>query len=261
MRSRAGQPEKPGSEATMRTIKLKIAFDGTSYHGWQTQRGDRTVQQTVAEAAARILNGPVTLHGSGRTDAGVHALGQVAHFVTASAMGPERLRLALNSLLPADIVVQSAEDAPADFHARYSARGRVYWYLIWNDPVPSPFYGRYAWHIWRLLDVPAMRAAAQHLLGEHDFSSFQGSDNQDTRPVREVFGARFRKVKGRLVLFEIHANAFLKHMVRNIMGTLVQVGLGRTSPERVRQILLCRDRTQAGPTAPPQGLFLKEVRY
>jgi tRNA pseudouridine38-40 synthase len=246
---------------TMRNIKLTIQFDGTQYHGWQTQSRDRTVQQTVQDVLSQILNSPIKLHGSGRTDAGVHALGQVANFLTDSDMDLKRLMKSVNSLLPQDIVVRKAEEVEPDFHARFSATSRLYWYLIWNFPESSPFYCRYSWHIMQPLDVPSMREAAQCLKGVNDFSSFQGADREDVKPVREVKAVRFKKAHRHMLIFEIQANAFLKHMVRNIVGTLAEVGKGKLTADEFRRVLEKRDRGLAGATAPAHGLFLKEVRY
>jgi len=245
----------------MRTIKLTIQFDGTAYHGWQTQQQDRTVQKTVQDALATILNRPVKLHGSGRTDAGVHALGQAAHFVAESSMDIEKLKNGLNSLLPGDIAVRGLEEVATGFHARFSAQRRVYWYFIWNYPDRSPFYDRYSWHIRTELHTGLMRDAAGCLVGVHDFSSFQGSDRQEVNPVREVTRVRFKRTGKHLILFEIEAGSFLRHMVRNIMGALAEVGLGRLPAMAVEEILEKKDRRCAPATAPAHGLFLKEVKY
>ena len=245
----------------MRNIKLTIQFDGTQYHGWQTQSGDRTVQQTAQDVLSQILNSPIKIHGSGRTDAGVHALGQVAHFLTDSDMDLKSLIRGANSLLPRDIVVRKAEEAEPGFHARFSATNRVYWYLIWNFPDSSPFYYRYSWHIMQPLDVSAMREAAQCLKGVNYFSSFQGADREDIKPVREVKAVRLKKARKHMLIFEIQANAFLKHMVRNIIGALAEVGKGGVTPDGFKEIFEKRNRGVAGATAPAHGLFLKEVRY
>ncbi len=245
----------------MRTIKLTIQFDGTLYHGWQTQRRDRTVQTTIRDVLAQILNKPVVLHGSGRTDAGVHALGQVAHFKTDSAITPAALLRGLNSLLPDDIVVSSAEDAPEDFNARFSAVSRVYWYFIWNAPSPSPFFARYAWHLHKPLDSAAMQEAARHLVGIHDFTSFRFCAKDTVNPVREVKKIHLRRMRRSLLLVEVEAGSFLRNMVRIIVGTLVQVGRKKLAPEQVAGILKECNRRSAGPTAPARGLFLKQVKY
>ena len=245
----------------MKKIKLTIQYDGTAYHGWQTQLLDKTIQQTLQGVLSRILNENVTVCGSGRTDAGVHALGQVAHFVTGSKMDLMRMVRGVNSLLPPDIALVKAEAVPPDFHARYSARSRIYGYCIWNLPERSPFYQRYSWHIPQTLDVDAMLQAAHFLVGVHDFSSFQGADRKQVRPVREVNSVRLRKVRRHLLLFEITANAFLKHMVRNIVGTLVEVGLNKMTPDGFKKVLDEKNRETAGPAAPAHGLFLREVVY
>ena len=244
----------------MRTIKLTIQYDGTDYYGWQMQASHITVQQVLQEALSIVCNHPVVLHGSGRTDTGVHALGQVAHFKTSSRIDMPQLHKGLNSLLPDDVVVREAVEAHPDFHARFDATARTYWYFILNEAVPSVFYRRYAWHVRKPLDIEAMRDAAALLVGMHDYSSFQAREREDACMVREVKRVRLKRV-GPLLLFEIQASSFLRHMVRGIVGTLVETGLGKLSAAGMRDILMARDRSQAGPTAPAQGLFLKEVRY
>lgn len=251
----------PIQAIAMRTIKLTIQFDGTQYHGWQTQSGDRTVQKTLEDALSRILNRPITIYGAGRTDAGVHALGQTAHFKTDSAMDLTRLKKALNSVLPRDIVVVDLSEADAAFHARYSARSRSYRYFIWNASDRLPFLRAYAWHIPYRLDLDAMRSAATLLVGTHDFSSFQASDRIKTNPIRTVFSVRLKRTSRHLIVFEIRANAFLKHMVRNIVGTLVAVGSGKMTVDEFKRVFEKRDRAAAGITAPAHGLFLKDVEY
>ncbi|MBM4310657.1 MAG: tRNA pseudouridine(38-40) synthase TruA [Deltaproteobacteria bacterium] len=244
----------------MRTVKLSIQYDGTDYFGWQMQARHRSVQQVLQEALGIVCNHPVTLHGSGRTDTGVHALGQVAHFKTSSAIDMAQLQKGLNSLLPDDVVVREAVEAHPDFHARFDATARTYWYFILNEAVPSVFYRRYAWHVRKPLDVAAMRTAAALLVGMHDYSSFQAREREGVCMVREVKRVRLKRV-GPLLLFEIQATSFLRHMVRGIVGTLVEIGLGKLGAAAMQDILLARDRSHAGPTAPARGLFLKEVRY
>jgi len=249
------------NEESMKNIKLTIQFDGTSYHGWQTQLHEKTVQQTLQDVLSQILNQPVKIHGSGRTDAGVHALGQVAHFTADTSFELNSLKKSVNRLLPQDIVVAMAEEAPLEFHSRYDATARVYWYFIWNARDWSPFYSRYSWHIMQPLDLSAMKEAAKTLIGIHDFSSFQGADKNVVNPVRQILSVQLKKVRKDMVLFEIQANAFLKHMVRNITGTLVDAGRGKLTPEGFKEILEKRDRQLASATAPAQGLFLKKVKY
>ncbi len=219
------------------------------------------MQQTVQDLLSQILNSSVKLHGSGRTDAGVHALGQVAHFAADTDMDLKSLLKGLNSLLPQDISVIKAEHVGPCFHSRFSAQSRIYWYFIWNSPVISPFYCRYSWHVIKPLDIDAMRDAAHALTGTHDFSSFQGADKEEVNPEREVKGVRFRRIRRHMLIFEIQANSFLKRMVRNITGTLVDVGRGKITCREFREILEKRDRCFAGVTAPAKGLFLKEVKY
>jgi len=245
----------------MRNIKITIAYDGTRYYGWQIQRETPTVQQVLRDTISMVLNSPVTLHGSGRTDAGVHALGQVANFRTDNSMDVEALRTALNRLIPADIVVKDIAEVDLSFHARVNARSRTYWYFIWNCPQQSAFLQRYAWHIPSPLDIAAMRQAAGCLVGMQDFASFQGADRENGHAVREVNSVHFKKIRKHLILFSITGSAFVKHMVRNIVGTLVDVGKGKISADDFRNILNQKDRTRAGITAPPQGLFLKKVKY
>ncbi len=245
----------------MRNIKLQIQFDGTDYHGWQIQKEDRTVQKTVQNVVSTIVNSEVKLHGSGRTDAGVHALGQVAHFNTDSLIDLDTMKKGLNSLLPDDIIINAAEEADSEFHSRFSAKSRTYWYFIWNFTERSPFYSRYSWHIFKPLDVKAMEKAAGALIGIQDFSSFQGADKEEVNPVREVTRVRFKKAGKHILLFEIQASSFLKHMVRNIMGTLADVGRGKQPPDWIYDVLGEKNRIFAGATAPARGLFLKEVKY
>jgi len=240
---------------------LTLAYDGTNYCGFQVQPNGRSVAATFQDALEAVLGSRPDIKGCSRTDAGVHALGQAAHFVTDSTMDLQRLRKGVNSILPEDIVVQRLEDVPPDFHSRYSARSRLYQYFIWNCAERSPFYSAYAWQQPQRLDLAAMRAAARTLLGVHDFSSFQGADAKEVQPVREVKAVRLKKIKKHLIVFEIEANAFLKHMVRSIVGTLVAVGSGGMTVEDFAIILKKRDRSAAGMTAPARGLFLKEVRY
>jgi tRNA pseudouridine38-40 synthase len=245
----------------MRNIKLLIEYDGTQYHGWQVQPNASTVQDVIQEKLLLMTRHPVHLIASGRTDAGVHALGQIASFRTTTCIPVAGFRHGLNSLLPPDIRIRSAEEAKDDFHPQYMAKRKTYLYRILNSEPPSALHRNFSWHIPFPLDIPAMREAAQILIGVHNFSSFQGADADGTTAVREVFRAEWRADKGDFLSFFIEANGFLKHMVRNIVGTLADVGKGRTSVEEFRRILSARDRRLAGPTAPPQGLFLLQVAY
>lgn len=245
----------------MRNIKLVIEYDGTNYHGWQIQPSALTVQEVIENKIEIMSRQRVRLTGSGRTDAGVHALGQVAHFLTHSTIPAEGFQKGLNSLLPCDIVVQSAEEVDLQFHAQYGARRKTYRYVILHRQVPSALFRNYSWHIPAALNVPDMEEASRFLTGKQDFTSFQGADADTEDPIREVFRAEWSVKEPEFLHFTIEADGFLRHMVRNIVGTLVEVGKRRRSPEQFGQVLRARDRRQAGITAPPQGLFLVEVKY
>jgi tRNA pseudouridine38-40 synthase len=245
----------------MRNIKLVIEYDGTNYHGWQVQPNGLTVQEVIEEKIGIMTRERVRLTASGRTDAGVHALGQVANFLTPSAIPVEGFHRGLNSLLPPDIVVQSAEEVDLQFHAQYGAKRKTYRYVLLHRPVPSALFRNYSWHVPGALDLPAMGEASRLLPGKQDFTSFQGAEADNEDPVREVFQAGWSEKAPDFLRFTIEADGFLKHMVRNIVGTLVEVGKGKRSPEQFGRVLRGRDRRQAGRTAPPQGLFLVEVKY
>lgn len=251
-------------EMRRRKLKLILAYDGTDFHGFQRQRGLRTVQAVLEEALARVAGHPVTVVGAGRTDAGVHAAGQVAHCVIQGSIPTERIPRALQGLLPPDVVVYGAQEVDASFHARKSARAKVYRYSVLVAPFPWPFIRRYVLHEPGPLDVDAMRAAAAHLVGRHDFAAFQAAG----RPVRDTIRT-VRRLElseqvlpwGRIVHLTIEADGFLYHMARNIAGTLLEVGRGRRPPAWVAEVLASRRREKAGPTAPAHGLTLLEVHY
>lgn len=245
----------------MKTIKMVIAYDGGNYKGWQLQRRGATIQGVIETALGQILNRQTRVIGSGRTDAGVHALNQVAHFSTTSTLDLRSLHRGLNSLLPQDIVVKEMTEAPPDFHARYSARSRVYQYLIWNNRMRSPFYGRFSWQVHAHLNSDLMRQASGCLVGWHDFASFQGTGSASRSSEREMMKFAIRgRTRGWMVM-TVEASAFLRHMVRNIVGTLIEVGKGSMTAEEFRDIFESKDRNRAGITAPPQGLFLSRVKY
>ena len=244
-----------------RRIKLLIAYNGTRYHGWQVQPQTATVQGALESCLSRITNTAVRLHGAGRTDAGVHALGQVAHFDTASRIPTSSLVRGLNGLLSDDIAVRRAIDVSPDFHARYDAAGKTYVYQIHNHAVPSALHAPFAWHVPQGLDVPAMQEAARLLLGRHDFSAFRGAARFDTRqPVRLLYRLSLRKRSTRL-FFVISADGFLYRMARSIVGTLVAVGRGAMPAQAIADMLRTGHRQLAGPTAPAHGLFLAHVSY
>jgi tRNA pseudouridine38-40 synthase len=244
----------------MRTIRLTLEYDGTAYLGWQRQPQGMTVQQALEEAVARITGAMPSVVGSGRTDAGVHARGQVAHFKTPSAMPAATFHRALNALLPRDIVVLGAEEAAADFHARFSARGKRYAYTIWNDPVRPVLKRHIVWHCRRRLAVDRLRAASECLLGTQDFRAFESSGAAAKTTTRTVTLAEWSR-NGPELVFAVEADGFLYNMVRSIVGSLVEVGLGKRAPEWIRELIASRDRTKAGPTAPPRGLCLVRVDY
>lgn len=244
----------------MRHIKLVIGYDGTDFHGFQRQTGLRTVQKELERTLTKLLGHVVAVKAAGRTDAGVHAEGQVVSFWTDNPIPPHRLPVALNSLLPTDIVAKRAVEAAPHFHPRFDATSRVYRYLIDNRPTPSALLRRYAWHIPEPLDVNAMQQAARYLLGVHDFASFHASGSDLGMTVREMKRLHIGRRDG-IVTITLEANAFLYHMARIIVGTLVEVGLGKRQPDEMRQILEARDRTAAGKTAPPHGLCLWQVKY
>jgi tRNA pseudouridine38-40 synthase len=244
----------------VQNLKLTLEYDGTAYHGWQVQPGLPTVQGALQETVKRISGEEVQVIGAGRTDAGVHALGQVANFRTSKGLTLEIWRRALNGMLPPDIVVHRLEHVSNEFDARRSATHKTYRYSIWNAPFPSALERLCVLHVPDPLDVTAMAEGATSLVGEHDFSAFRAADDRPPHPVRRVFEARFATEPNRLH-FVITANGFLKHMIRIIIGTLLDVGRGKLSPKDLERILHSKDRQQAGRTAPPHGLCLMEVMY
>lgn len=239
-----------------------MEYDGSKFHGWQRQKHDRTIQAEIEQAVAHVVGHSVAVIGSGRTDAGVHALGQVANFHCDTRLNEKVILKALNSILPDNIVVRLCEQVDADFHARYDARSKTYRYRIFNHPISVAIGRQYAWHIRRPLNLDAMRAAAEVLIGRHDFKAFEGTGSQRSHSVRQVLRAQLKEeCTAGYLAFEIEANGFLRYMVRNIVGTLVQVGSGMVGLERFTAVLRMRDRRRAGATAPPHGLFLVNVSY
>jgi len=245
----------------MRNLKIIIEYDGAAYHGWQRQPDDITVQQTLEEKIGVITRERIRLTGSGRTDAGVHAIAQAANFKTSSKIAGGNLLRGTNSLLPGDIVIKELTEVDEGFHARYNAKSKVYLYRIFNNKYPPALYRNYSWFIKYPLDIDLIRTAVLQLIGTHDFSSFCAADSNTVDHVREVVDAGVHREENGMIKFFIEADGFLRHMVRNIAGTLIDVGSGKLSPAGFLGIMEARDRRQAGITAPPQGLFLKEVRY
>lgn len=245
-----------------RNIKLIIEYDGANYHGWQSQAGSGkpTIQETLEQALAAVAKESVKVQSSGRTDAGVHAWGHVANFFTASNLPDAAWTPAVNRLLPPDVRILSSEEVPPDFNARFSSSGKIYCYRILNRrTAPAILRGR-VWHVERKLNVAAMRRAAAVLLGRHDFTSFRSSECAAKTAVRNLSDLSIRK-SGDLIEIRLEADAFLMHMARNIVGTLVEAGVGRFSASDVRQILRAKDRNRAGKTAPACGLYLQQVHY
>ena len=252
----------------LRNIKLIIAYDGTRYAGWQKQKKDPTIQGLLEGALTTMSGAPVTLHGAGRTDAGVHALGMVANFTTTANIPCTGFLKGLNSMLPADIRILTATDTDPEFHARRSACAKTYVYNICNTPVQIPTERLYSAHIPGNLDIDAIKDSLACIQGTHDFSSFEASGSRDPEntggrgAIREILAARIsrRETEDRIRI-TLMGDGFLRHMVRNIAGTLIQVGKGIITVQDFTEILAAKDRSCAGPTAPARGLFLKEVHY
>lgn len=243
-----------------KTFLIVLQYDGTAYHGWQVQPGEATIQGELEEVLRRIARHPVHVEGAGRTDAGVHALGQTAAFTLDTRMAPDEIRRALNSLLPRDIRVVRAEEVPPDFHPRYQAQTKIYYYQIFTGAVMSPFLRPHAHHHRGALDSDRMRQAARCFLGTHDFSAFCAADSEVRDKVRTVLAADLFR-QGDLLVFVVQATGFLKQMVRTMAGTLIEAGRGRIEPGGIEGIIRSRDRGRAGPTAPARGLFLYRVIY
>jgi tRNA pseudouridine38-40 synthase len=245
----------------MPVVKLVLEYDGTRYVGWQVQPNGPSVQAEVERALETLHKAPRRVTAAGRTDAGVHALGQVASFFEREPLPLKAYVQGMNAILPHDVAVRAATLEADGFDARRSATGKRYRYRIENGPVRSPLSRQVAWEHFRPLDAAAMRAAAVHLLGRHDFACFQASDCACEHAVREIRRCEVSGEGGGRIDLVLEATAFVKHMVRNIAGTLVEVGFGKRAPGSLPSLLLTRDRGLAGPTAPPQGLFLEEVFY
>lgn len=245
-----------------KNIKLVIAYNGSAYHGWQRQAGGMdTVQQRVEEAASKVVGHPVTISGAGRTDAGVHAAGQVANFYTENFSVPLRgLRRAMNSRLPRDIAICSAEEVAEDFHASRRAVAKTYRYRVYVAPMrPVELCGQ-VWHYWRSLEAERMRTAAVKLIGEHDFRGLATSAETRENTVRTIYRCDVAQAGSEIVI-SVTGSGFLYNMVRNIVGTLVEIGRRRWGAEQIDRILTSCDRRDAGPTAPPDGLYLMSVEY
>jgi tRNA pseudouridine38-40 synthase len=246
----------------VRTLKFTIQYDGTGLVGWQRQASGTSVQGLLEEALTKIEGAAVTVYGAGRTDAGVHAAAQVAHARLAVGHDPATMLRAMNANLPDAIRVTAVSVAPGDFHARFSARAKTYEYRIWNAPVVSPFLRLYVWHVPQALDIAAMRAAAAAIVGVHDFAAFQGVGTAVHSTVRRVTAANWRdQTRDEPLTFEITGEGFLRHMVRALVGTMVEIGRGGRSADDMARLIAARDRHAAGRTAPANGLVLLRVEY
>jgi tRNA pseudouridine38-40 synthase len=247
----------------MRTIKLTLAYDGTDYAGWQAQRSAKTLQGTLEAAIAKVTGQSIRVFASGRTDAGVHALGQVISFTTASEMPVDVLQRALTNNLPRDMVVLEAVEAPKGFRAQHDAVRKRYRYQLDDGSAPNPLDRQQVWHYGRPLDVDAMKRAADLLLGTHDFASFESSGSRRDSSVRTIFDLAVSRGSNEphRITIEVEANGFLYNMVRAIVGTLVEVGLGNHAPAWIAEVVSAKDRGRAGRTAPAHGLCLLWVAY
>ena len=245
----------------MRRVRLAIRYAGTAYRGFQIQPDGPTIQSVLQDALGRLLQEPVTVRAAGRTDAGVHAREQVVDFADGGRRDVGTVVRGGNALLPPDIRILSAEDVPLSFDARRRARSKEYRYFLYLHPVSSPFLCPYSWHIEKSLDLHAMREGIAHVVGEHDFASFRGQGCTARTTIRTIHRAEITEEYPFLHSISLSGDGFLRHMVRNIVGTLVDVGGRKTDPDRMRQLLALRDRTLAGATAPPRGLFLWKVSY
>src|SRR5215467_4090658 len=249
----------------MRYIKLTIAYDGTDFHGWQIQTGKPTIQGEIVAVLRRLTQENIAIHGSGRTDAGVHALGQVASFRTQTALSTGDLQRALNALLPPEIRIVAAEETGPDFNARWSARAKTYRYRLYRGKIVPPALWRYVLHYPFPLDEDAMRDAAARFVGMHDFIAFAASaDSEDAErersTEREIYSAELaRTADNEELVFTVSGRSFLRYMVRKMVGTLLEVGRKRLKPEDVNRLYETKDRSKAGPTVPPQGLVMVEV--
>jgi tRNA pseudouridine38-40 synthase len=244
-----------------KNIKTTIEYDGTNYRGWQRQRDDPTIQGEIEKALLTMTGKRITLTGAGRTDAGVHAFGQVANFHCDKDWGPEVFQRGLNGLLPDDIIIKECRQVNESFHARYDVKSKIYHYRILNRPIPAAINRYYAWFIPKPLDLTAMRSAIGFILGKQDFKAFEGSGSPRAGTIRHVIAAELIPEDSGHIILSVEADGFLRFMVRNIVGTLVAIGLGKVTPAGFRQILNSKDRRNAGVTAPAHGLFLMEVKY
>lgn len=245
----------------MRKIKLTIEYDGTNYHGWQIQKNANTVQETIEIAISKLIGSCVGIVGCSRTDVGVHAFGQVAHFLTDSSIPEDKFSYAINNILPEDIVIRKSEEVSDGFHARYSAKGKQYRYLIYNGAHPSAIMRNSACHVRPELNIEAMKKAAVYFKGTHDFAAFQATGGQVRSTVREIYDISVAQKEDNIIDIGVSGSGFLYNMVRIIAGTLIYVGTGKIKVFEIPDIINSLDRTRAGKTAPAHGLYLMEIFY
>ncbi len=236
----------------MRKIKLTIEYDGTNYHGWQVQKNAKTVQEVIQNAISKLLGEEIGVTGCSRTDVGVHAYGQVAHFLTDSKIPGDKFSYAINNLLPDDIVIKYSEEVSDEFHARYSAKGKKYRYMIYNAPHPSAIMRNRSCHVRPELNIEQMQKAARYFIGEHDFAAFQATGGQVRSTVREIYSMEVSRKEDNIIYIEVSGNGFLYNMVRIIAGTLIYVGMGKLHESQIPGIIAGLERTKAGKTAPAQ---------
>ncbi|MFO7748881.1 MAG: tRNA pseudouridine(38-40) synthase TruA [Desulfobacteraceae bacterium] len=248
-------------QAVTTNFKLVIEYDGTPFSGWQVQKERPTVQGELEKAISCILNQPVKINGSGRTDAGVHAMGQVASFTAHTVIPPDELKKGVNAIINGPVVIRNCSIVPPQFHARYQALSKEYHYHILNRPDPCAVKKNFLWHVKQPLDLDTMNRCCALIQGLHDFKSFEASGSPRFHTRREVYSARVDTGSNDELVFKIEANGFLRFMVRNLVGTLVLAGQSKISPEEFKKILLAKNRSLAGATAPPRGLFLMQVNY
>jgi len=252
-----------------RNIKLILEYDGTFFHGWQRQNISPTIQEVLENALSKMTGEKINVIGSGRTDAGVHALGQVANFYTKTTIPCQGFLKGLNSILPETIAIKEVSEVEQGFHARYSAIAKKYIYMLLISEKRSPLFAKRAWHITNELNIKNMEMASKYLIGEHDFSSFKASGSEVKSSVRKVLDCGFKELpkdifwprSSKVIVFYIVANGFLRYMVRNIVGSLVEIGLEKKEPNWIKELLLLKNRQYAAKTAPSWGLYLKEVFY
>jgi len=250
----------------MRYLKITIAYDGTDYHGWQTQSSKPTIQGEITSVLRRLTQENISMHAAGRTDAGVHALGQIASFRTQSGLSAQEFQRALNAILPPAIRIVAAEETGPDFSARWSARSKIYRYRLYRGKVVPPALWRYVLHYPFPLDEDKMRDAAARLVGSHDFASFASStgseeDDKERSTVREIYSTELaRSSDSEELVFTVCGRSFLRYMVRKMVGTLLDVGRGRLAPDDIDRLFELRDRSKSGPTVPPQGLCMVSVQ-